>query len=1099
MFKSKVIKASAGTGKTFRLSLEYIGILLKMRRVSAEPVFKDILVVTFTRKATAEIRERIFNYLEILTDETHEGHNNLKSVLESFDGINCIINSDLQNLKDEYSKMLLNKHMVSIKTIDGFINFIFRNLVAPAKQIFDYVIDDNSEDEIYLEILNRILGKEEYFNSFEKIFLQFIQKGRSLDNYIDLIKSFILRRYVINEILRYGKKEKDELNYDDEIVDLLLGKFYDFLTEILGNEDDLKKILKSDIVKVFDIENLTPNKEEQIKKWKLRHCLDNSKCNMYNINDIAKKNFLKKNEKYEAELSVIVDLMHYFLLEKVQKEQSYLIDSAKYVYEIYDEIKMTGNSFSHNDLLFYSSELILDENNRFVAENEVTNLFYEYLAGKFRFCLIDEFQDTGISQWKIFLPVLREITGGKGKKDDGSFVIVGDDKQAIYGWRGGEKELLNCVEPFFRRFTDNIVAESLNTNYRSSGNVIEFVNKTFSSLNGISEKLAKNGIEWNYINVKPHSDDKQGYCKVLFDNYSDRNSNECKSKQEAFESFVNNVLLKSFEQGISPSSSVVLARTNKDLSKIGEILKEKNIPYVFESVGSILGHRLVKPFFYLLKWFNFGNITDLLFFFRSEGFGISNSDFFKITELYRGYGREKKAKPADRRILSYIIDSDVEFDCDLKDFFSRIASLNLNVRMKELVISVFRILDFEKKFNISSDYKNLFKFIGIAHDFDESKEPGSRNIRNFLRYLVKNKDAEFMKPDGLQCSDKLQLMSVHKSKGLEFKTVFLFLNFGSYYGNSSVLAFEALTEYKDYFTMLDSALLIRSSHLTKLKKINASNIENIKLIKDMTELKYKKELIGEVNNLYVALTRAKTNLIVYNLVNSKDGAEKVASKSDIYQTSKYLFKVYWDTFAEDLRENCFEKGEIIPEKEEEPVAEKEEIYSGFEELFNPESSLKCSEEDVENVYAAEAKAGELVHDFMQMIYYFKPPEIEAAERYILKKYGSWFSAETIKKIIETVLMQAEKYTEVFSEDWDHIFTEYILFDKDKKECRIDRFSVNFKDKKILIVDYKTGSVYDESQLDHYKKIISEMNMYKHFPKENIKAFFLRFNLKDIEF
>ena len=117
-FEKKVIRASAGTGKTYRLSLEYIGLLLKFRNYGIR--FSEILVITFTKKATAEIRERIFAHLQAIIERTDDGLKLCDNMRDIFD-VN-VTDADIDYLQHVYHEMLMNKHLVQISTIDSFTN-----------------------------------------------------------------------------------------------------------------------------------------------------------------------------------------------------------------------------------------------------------------------------------------------------------------------------------------------------------------------------------------------------------------------------------------------------------------------------------------------------------------------------------------------------------------------------------------------------------------------------------------------------------------------------------------------------------------------------------------------------------------------------------------------------------------------------------------------------------------------------------------------------------------------------------------------------------------------------------------------------------------
>ncbi|WP_297407988.1 UvrD-helicase domain-containing protein, partial [uncultured Cetobacterium sp.] len=141
-----ILKASAGTGKTYRLSLEYLATLLKGES------YKDILVMTFTKKATSEIQERVILFLEeIYKNPNSDLYKNLKELYPNLD-------LSRENIKNVYYEVLDNRDRLKISTIDGFINNIFKSVIAPFLNIYSYeIIDDRDNLEIFLKCFEKIV------------------------------------------------------------------------------------------------------------------------------------------------------------------------------------------------------------------------------------------------------------------------------------------------------------------------------------------------------------------------------------------------------------------------------------------------------------------------------------------------------------------------------------------------------------------------------------------------------------------------------------------------------------------------------------------------------------------------------------------------------------------------------------------------------------------------------------------------------------------------------------------------------------------------------------------------------------------------------
>ncbi|MFN2362773.1 MAG: UvrD-helicase domain-containing protein, partial [Halarsenatibacteraceae bacterium] len=157
--ESKILKASAGTGKTYRLSIEYIGAIIQGK------AFSEIVILTFTRKATAEVRERVFEQIaDILENQEDSGV--WKSLQELYPGVEL----KLDYLEETYQEMLLEKDLINIYTIDSFLNLLFEEIVAPYLGIFNYeIISDKENQRIIDELFRRLISSPDKVEMVEKL------------------------------------------------------------------------------------------------------------------------------------------------------------------------------------------------------------------------------------------------------------------------------------------------------------------------------------------------------------------------------------------------------------------------------------------------------------------------------------------------------------------------------------------------------------------------------------------------------------------------------------------------------------------------------------------------------------------------------------------------------------------------------------------------------------------------------------------------------------------------------------------------------------------------------------------------------------------
>ncbi|MCK4312740.1 MAG: UvrD-helicase domain-containing protein, partial [Candidatus Cloacimonetes bacterium] len=613
-----IIRASAGTGKTYRLSLEFINLLLSQR-----VDFKEILVITFTKKATAEIKERIFEHLQNIVHKTEKAQeiiNGLKAINPElkFDA------EDIEFLKSTYQKMLTNKSEVNISTIDSFINAVFSGIIAPFRNIVDYRIDNNINDEYLPEIYQHIL-KDSNLKIYENIFLQ--AKRRNLEQFNNFIKDVINYRWLFefidlskfSEIDIENKKKNNFLSYKKS-----LSEFLQFLTNeikiYLGKKNEKitwKQLFQKDYYNLLEEQIDFNSLDADDLCDQLYNCLTETAFIEENFNLLLDdKNLWMGNRIRNPELKVNFQetqhkLAGYLFYEKALNEQFNIISLAVEILKIYDKIKFRDKIFTHSDISYYTFRYLYDPQLSIIENKNVLNIFYEQLSYNTRFILIDEFQDTSILQWKIFQPLINETLSGEGQKSYGGLIVVGDEKQAIYGWRGGQRRLL---AGFHELLNFDMQTDSLTTSFRSKPLLMNWINRLFGS-----EFLTFDN-DWNYSNIDSFKK-QDGFVQVHF-----RNREKIEGVQEEkldqvhiYHEFVNETLLPLINEGkITLHDTAILMRKNKELEEMATVLDEAGISYTLESSGSLFDHRVIKPILHILKFIVYEDPIELIRFLRSD-------------------------------------------------------------------------------------------------------------------------------------------------------------------------------------------------------------------------------------------------------------------------------------------------------------------------------------------------------------------------------------------------------------------------------------------------------------------------------------------------
>ena len=1048
-----ILKASAGTGKTYRLSLEFIANLI--RGVN----YKNIVVMTFTKKATAEIKERIYDFLhQIAFDEGNgaELEKNLKEIYR-FDDLN---KKELQNI---YFEMIRNKEDIRISTIDGFTNKIFKNAIAPYFNIYNYETLDEETDEFYSKILIKII---ENFNNFEDFKFIFDEKKekKNIKRYMEIIKEvldmrpkFVLTKgFKMSEVKKVSYKFIDELDgifekieevankKNKNVTDVLTKAFYNIYEKYSNLSKDESKNENQKIKEKLEL--IVPEIDLFFEKK-----LWNGTQTKGEKNKDDREELETKSEELKEKLS------EYVFIEKVLPLDKKFKKIAQTIFDIAKKIKISSKRLTHNDILVYTYEFIFNKDLKFVENDRVTEEFLELIGGKIDTIMIDEFQDTSILQWKILKLLMNTLE---------NIICVGDEKQSIYNWRGGEKELFEKLETMIEGNVQN-----LDKSYRSYKAIIENVNKIF---NGYDTK-------WNYVD-SGYRDDEE-YQKGYF-GYFIRNTKEETPK-------IYTKIIEMIENGQVKNlgKSAIICRTNTHLKEIAEVLNEAKIPYTLESKTTILEYKPIVPMYQLIKFFAFGNFKYLLEFMRSDLIGGLNSHVKyllenknEIVRFINGYqkiedskkaNKKKKNDNKDSKAISFKEFIDMQKDENVKEELLKYKEINVlernNLIFEEILEKVRELkrlskdlnnkyenenfsrklvenFEITKYYSTNSDLKNIFIFFNILKKYN--------NLYEFITFIEEEK--ENLRQVSSRDVNAINLMTIHASKGLEFDTVFYYKR-KSNKGNTDKRNLKSYLDFDEKFNDVKKFMLLFSGYDKKmigndLRKLIDKNIQ--------------KEEMEEINNDYVALTRAKKNLILLF------DAEVTKEKGYIDPLAKRIIDVY-----KNENENEYETGQIVESEIPEETTDTSDVKisdSLFKTYFNDDKlRMEKSSNTLENEF--KRKKGLAMHYYFEHILNDLENDKIMAKSALYSRYGNMLGKNIVENLVERldkfILENAEIYDSKYK-----VYTEFEILNKDGKKRVIDRINIDEKNKKVYIFDYKTGDNPEENekyqlQIEEYKEIL----------------------------
>ncbi|GAA9964817.1 RecB-like helicase [Helicobacter pylori] len=721
------LKASAGSGKTFALSVRFLALLFK----GANP--SEILTLTFTKKATAEMKERILDYLKILQKENLENEKEKEksqNILKELEEKYRLDPSLVQNSAQKIYQRFLNAE-IRISTIDAFFQSILRKFCWFVGLSANFEVNEDTkahQQRLNASFLSALNNKQ-----LEELSV-FIAQCLSYDSYTS--DSILERlRFLKNKLYLFDPNKKESA-FDEEGFLEKLRSLNQQIQSVETASDTVKKAIKCDDFRGFLNSSLTWLKKKgeyrDFKKIKDEIPTLESECEEI-------ENDLKRY--YEARESALFKKFPKFIQlydRATSKIQALDFDAIK------DRVHALLNGY----------------------EEMPAEFFYFRLDSRIAHILIDEFQDTSLNDYKILAPFIDEIKAGIGQaKWHRSVFFVGDVKQSIYGFRGSFSSLFESVSKDF--YHDN-----LQFNHRSSPLIINYVNTIFKKAYQNSPTAY---LEQKYPKASSNKHAKDGYVKVSL--VADERGLLLKQiLQEA-----KNLL----EYRIEPKDITLLCTTNDDALEIKNYL-QKNLSAIHPSTESS------------------AKLSQFV-----ESKIIKNAlEYALAEEPYKPFYKHSVLK-----LAGYLHDD-------------AIALAGFNPKKESVAGFVWKVMEL---FELYTECAQICLELAV----------GCEDANEFLKKLEAKEIASF-KAEGAQ------IMTIHKSKGMQFPYVIVCERLGKPKTNNSNQFLEEYsgTELLRLYYRMKNREVVDKDYARALDKEEAAKNHE------------------ETNVYYVAFTRAELGLIV---------------------------------------------------------------------------------------------------------------------------------------------------------------------------------------------------------------------------------------------
>ena len=1051
-----VYRASAGSGKTFTLALEYIKLL-----VENPQSFRQTLAVTFTNKATEEMKMRILSDLYGIS----KGLKNSDALLEKIKESSVFSEKQIRDRAWLSLQLLIhNYNYFRVETIDAFFQTVLRNLAKELDLSANLKIELN-DAQVEQQAVDELIESLDETSLMLYWILEYIHENIEDDKSWNVISQ--IKNFGLNIFKDYYKKNQKELsqileqkdffkNYSQKLRNIR-NKAKAQLTELADNFFDT---LEANGFAVDDFSRKSSGPCGYFIKLKSGDFVDDDKIfnkTAQEASFIPERWVIKKLAKpgepiYDFVCDTLMQMLNN--AENIRVKQVKLYKSADLTLRHLSQLRLLGcigdkvtelnnevNRFMLSDTQTLLSSMIEDSDSPFIFEKIGTQL---------ENIMIDEFQDTSTVQWENFKVLLKETMSR-----DGNNLIVGDVKQSIYRWRSGDWRLLNDID---KQFDEGNVSEcSLATNYRSSKNIIRFNNEFFKCASEIEYQ------ELSEICGQEAEQMKKAYADV------EQQIPESKIKEDVGnveikllpdEDYTENMLSQTLEKvrelklsGVADKDIAILVRTNPLIRLVGDYFMQ-NMPeaqLVSDEAFHLDASQAVNIMVYAMKVL------------------AMPDDEIALASLVKIYATSIKSNTLKDNDI--FLNSEYSVSLLPKEFLNKKDEL-LGLPLMELAEALFSIFDLS-----ILDSQNAY----ICTFYDKLGEYMQDGIPDLSNFLVKWDDN--IHNCSIQSSNEngIRLITIHKSKGLEFRFVIMPFCDWKLEKNNVIWCQPSVSPYNEL-----PLVPIDFSKKQMLGSIYEADYTHEHL----------QNMVDNLNLLYVAFTRAEIGLYIFGK-RDKNGATRSAIIEEcIDSVSNILGANVLGDSADYNQPIEFEFGKqpqdlLVKEKNDDGnifrTVSKNETLSiinyennvKFRQSNKSDEFIKSGIEDEQAIQKNEfIHVGNVMHSILSEIQ--TEEDIDNSLRKLEEEgivYDNNITAEKLQKMLRDSF-NIKIVKDWFSDKWQ-VFNECSILkvnpDNNKVEVkRPDRVMTDGK--QMIVVDFKFAAPKEEhkSQVKEYMQLLNDM-------------------------
>lgn len=1026
-------KASAGSGKTFRLAGIYLEALFRDPQS-----YRSILAVTFTNKASAEMKERILSNLYLLASGKESEYTDL--LLKESGKTEKQLRNDasliLKQLLHDYSRF-------SVGTIDSFFQKVLRSFARESglQAGFNVILDS---DMILSQAVDELLKDAESDSKLLEWLIAFahreIAEGKSWNlrnKILSLGKEIFKEEYRILHDKGYIVEDKEQLQ---SAISVMYAFINSFRKKLATKANEALEILSRNNVEA----DMLYKKSGSIMKFLGEAVKDIPGISFSTMEAAAsEEKYFTGKAPHPALQAALADGLH-------RRIQSFANEYRENI-KLYRSIKLVLDNLYTlgilNDIALRTRQLLNGQNKfllsdagdilRRIIASDQAPFIYEKMGNRFKNFMIDEFQDTSRVQWDNFLPLINNsIAEGEDS------LVVGDIKQSIYRWRNSDWEIFERIgESFHSESFDTV---PLDKNWRSAASIIGFNNEVFSALPAmIAGEMEQDAgiIAQVYSDVRQKDPGKYSGGHVRMKVYDDENA-----RQNILDELPD-LIEEIQDMGYRACDIGILVRTKNEGQEVIERITQHASSGVNNSKYS---YQIISQDSLMLD-----SSPVIVFLVSVLRHMVNREDMVNYSVMYQHYLLSMEKGRVDRPLFINSAENTVsDYGLDEEDFENFLNTIRY--------LSVYEIIDRLIEYTGLNKIESAIPYMTtLQNSVLEFAGTETNDIPAFLEWWDNEGHARSV--SSTEQSDAMQLMTIHKSKGLQFKVV--------------VLPFISWS-----FTHVRPPFLWIHSDKSPLDRLGAVPVKMKKDFLDTYFADYYleeagKAAIDKLNMLYVAFTRAR-ECLYGNLLASNN------RKTAAY----FLRNMFLENNESEESEfnKCFDSETATFTYGRKPHVEALADHSPANAVItypltinDDRLRLRLHSESFFTASRGQEKErryyGLLMHEILASIN--TAADVDDALQVYLDKgalvYDDYVNLK--KKLVEA--LNSEKVREWFSED-ARIRKEKDILVPGGEVKRPDR--IIFRDGRVIIVDFKFGKEMPghRKQLDTYRELLKKMGYQK---------------------